>query len=466
MDNITPRPSSNYSSQNIEYEPNGIFSVRNIVRLVIGTIVLLTAGWLILTFVIPRVFPSKPSKTSLLYWGLWEDPAVMSVIINEFQRDNPNIEVKYEKQDIKAIGKYAEFLATRIQSGTGPDIFRFHNSWTFRMKNILLPLPTDVISKETESQYYDVYKRDLNISGAYYGIPLQIDTLALFINTDIYKSSGLEKYPATWDDFVTAARRLTVKDEAGIKTAGTALGTYDNIAHASDILSLLLVQNGADLYDLAGKKKKNAVDALDFYTCFAIDRAPDCVKVWDNTLENSKLSFAKGNLAMYFGYSWDIFEIKNLNPNMQFEVVSVPHLAGSSSFRNNTIASYWVDGISSKTKSSKEAFEFLKFLSKKETLEKIYTEQSKQRLFGELYPRRDMRQLLSSNSLVYPFVAQADNAASTIFSSDTHDTGVTSVLNGYLGNSIRSVISSSESPETAIETFARGVAQTIVRSGN
>jgi len=43
--------------------------------------------------------------------------------------------------------------------------------------------------------------------------------------------------------------------------------------------------------------------AFTFYASFT----NDVNNVWDSTLDPSILSFSKGNLAMYFGYSWDFF---------------------------------------------------------------------------------------------------------------------------------------------------------------
>jgi multiple sugar transport system substrate-binding protein len=294
----------------------------------------------------------------------------------------------------------------------------------------------------------------LQKNGAYFGIPLGIDTLSLFINEDIFKSAGREP-PGTWDDFIATARALTVKDQAGnIKTAGAALGTFDNVDHASDILSLLFIQNGADLLDLGGAGKKNAVDALDFYVSFAKDEGA----VWSANMPKSKLAFAKGELAMYFGYSWDLYDIRALNPNLNFKIVPVPRLPG----RSMTIASYWAEGVSSKTKHPKEAFEFLKFLAKKENISRLYENETKILGYGRPYARKDMAGLLSVSPL-YPFVAGAENAFSTPFSSDTYDGGFNSVLNAYLNNAVNSVLNGSVSTDTAIDTLAKGVSGVISR---
>lgn len=448
----------NQESQPIEggvpIESGGGSGMKKIISLAIGLILIIVLVILAVVFILPRFKSSEPQEAELVYWGIWEDAQAFREVADEFTKSHPNIKIKYEKQDIKGLGKYVDRLSTRIGNGTGPDIFRYHNSWVTEVRPLLLPFPQDVVKSLQLDKFYKVVQDDLRVNGAYYGVPIQFDTLSLFVNVQSFAAAGINEYPSTWDDLANIARKLTVKDAAGrIVSSGAALGTYDNIAHASDIISLLLIQNGANLLDLNGTSKQNSYDAIDFYTSFARGDA----KVWDDTLENSKLLFAKGNLAMYFGYSWDIFEIKALNPNLEFAIVPVPHLPS----RNATVASYWVEGVSSKTKFSKEAFEFLKFLASKETMENFYSKESKIRLFGSLYPRKDMADLLKTNTLIYPFVEQGEIATSAIFSSDTHDDAMVSSLNSYLENAIRSVVTENGSPQSAVETLSQGVNQVL-----
>lgn len=412
--------------------------------IIVGALFLVTT-----IFILPRFQGTSTSSATLTYWGLWENEGAIKALISDFERENPQIKVNYEKQDVK---QYRERLNTRIQNGTGPDIFRYHNTWYPMFKGTLAPLSSDVFKKEDfEKNYYTLIKQDVVRDGAIYGVPLGIDVLALYVNKDIFTAAGLD-IPTTWDAFASTARKLTVKDEQQkIKTAGAALGTFDNINHAPDIISLLLVQNGADLENLQDSPQ-NASDALSFYTSFANDES----KVWDETLDPSMLMFIKGNLAMYFGYSWDVFAMKASNPNLPFEIYPVPHLPN----RNMTIGSYWVEGVSSKSKYQKESMIFMKFLAKKETQQKLFTETSKVRLFGEPYARIDLAESLKDNALVYPFVLQAKEAVSSFFAADTYDNGLNSQMNAYLGNAVRAILNN-DSPQTAIETLGQGVRQVL-----
>ena len=277
----------------------------------------------------------------------------------------------------------------------------------------------------------------------------------MYINTDLFKSAGIS-VPRTWNDFIDASKALTVKDENGkIKTAGAAMGTYDNVTHAPDILSLLFLQNGVDLNDFVTHRER-VEGALNFYTSFATSSD----NVWDDTLDPSLLAFSKGNLAIFFGYSRDYFSIKKFNPNLSFHIVPVPQLADQSV----NLASYWALGVSSKTIYQKQAFSFMKYFLSKEVQQKLYAEESKERAFGEPYARVDLAQSLNENPNIYPFVLQAPTASSSFFVDSTHDNGLNQQLNTYLGNAVNSIYNRG-SVESAFDTLSEGITLVMQQYG-
>ncbi len=423
-----------------------------ILKILLGVVIVLAVIFLIFNFVLPKFFPSKINKVTLTYWGLWEDQSVFAPIISDFEKEHPNIKINYSNQNIK---EYRERLITRSNNGNGPDIFRFHNTWVSQLSEFLLPLPNSTISKEDfDKNYYPVVKGDLVANGAIYGIPLYMDTLNLYINKELFQASGL-RAPTNWIEFGNYARQLTVKDENNnIKTAGTAMGTFGNITHAPDIISMLLVQSGVDLKEISANSE-SASEALNFYSSFAQPSA----NVWDDTFDQSIKVFAGGSLAMYFGYSWDFFTIKSINPALSFEIVPVPSLSG----QNVTIASYWAEGVSSKTKNQKEALLFMKYLAQKEISQKLFTEESKTRNFGEPYARVDLADSLK-NSIAYPFVASAPNALSSFFVDGTYDNGLNSQMNNYLNVAVDSILKGT-SPQSAVEVLSQGISQILKQYG-
>lgn len=439
--------------------PSGIKSLLSNKKILAVVVVCLVLIFVLFIGFLSRIFSGRNNKltnATLTYWGLWEESKTMQPIIADFQKKYPGVKINYVKQDPQ---KYKERLITRIKNNTeAPDIFTFHNSWvptlTNSSDNVLLPLPQDVIKpEEFQKIYYPVILRDMSKKGAIYGLPQGIDVLALFINKDIFDAAGL-KAPKTWEEFNAAVSKLTVKDKSGtIQTSGIALGTFDNVTHAPDIISLIMATNGVDLSAL-DKKPDFVKESLLHYSSFAKGEEA----VWSNSLGPSRDMFASGKIAMYFGFSWDIFAIQAINKDLNFSVHPIPYLPTGDTQSKLTIASYWANGVSAQTKYQKESLLFVKFLSEKETMQKLFTSASKSRIFGMPYPRVDMASLLAEDPMIYPFVEQAGHATSTIFSSNTYDSLYNDPLNDYLGNAVREV-SGGGSVDSAAETFLQGITE-------
>ena len=399
----------------------------------------------------------KPSSGEIVWWSLWEDESTISPLIAEYEAKNPKVKVKYIKQSQQ---DYRERLTNALAKGTGPDIFTFHNSWVPMFKNYLDPIPVSIMTPSEFSQvFYPVIASDLTEGSGILGIPLGDDALTLFINSDIFESSG--KTPqTTWDDLRSLAIELTTKDDKGsIIQSGVALGRTENVDNWQEILALMMLQNGADLSNPIGKL---AEDALTFFTLFSSNDG-----VWDSSLPTSTAMFAGGKLAMYIAPSWRAFEILQLNPTLNFRTVPLPQLAkGSSNQKDVAYATYWVQGVSNKGKNKTAAWEFLKFISSRDSLSKLYANSSKQRKFGEVYPRVDMASLLTDHPILGSIVSQAPNARSWYLQSRTFDgpTGINSLINKYFEDAVNAVNARSTAVKV-LPTVAQGVSQILKQYG-
>jgi multiple sugar transport system substrate-binding protein len=429
--------------------PPGRLSAGFVVKIIAAVLGIVIVLVLIFSVVIP--FFSRGSndrEVTLTWWGLWESDSTMSVLIRDFEKDHPKIKIKYIKQDPQ---NYSQKLQAQIGSETGPDIYRYHNTWVPMLRSELAPLPESVITPKAFAQlYYPVIPDDLSSEGPIYGVPLGIDTLTLFINPEITRDFSP---PADWIAFTEVARGTTVYGSDGkIETAGAALGSMKNVTHAPDIMSMMMVQNGADLYGETGseRSKRAIASALEFYASFSSGEN----RVWENTLEPSIEAFAKGRLAMYFGYSWDIFQIRALNPDMQFEVHPVPGISGGSDV---SVASYWVEGVSAKSKHQQQAMEFMKYLTQKATVQKFYESAAKSREFGEIYPMPSLGVTLKDNQILYPFVQEATDARSTYFVSDTFDAPIDKQMNDYLADAFNAIMEGKMSAASAVDTLVEGI---------
>jgi multiple sugar transport system substrate-binding protein len=181
---------------------------------------------------------------------------------------------------------------------------------------------------------------------------------------------------------------------------------------------------------------------------------------WNGLLDNSISAFANGRVAMIFAPSWRAFDVKQLNPNLRFHIETVPQLPG------NTISwgSYWVEGVSSKSKNQKQAMAFLKHLTSKESAVKMYTEASKTRLFGEPYALVELGNSIMSDPFVGAYVKQAQNARSFPLASKTHDNGINDRMIKYMEDAINSA-DQNVAPAQALSTMSQGFRQVLSSYG-
>jgi len=444
--------------QTIVTPPSGSGFLKKLILILVGILVLVLGAFAVVRFVLPGL-SGVVSGTELVWWGLWEDEGIIEPIIAQYEQANPSVKITYVKN---AKEDYRERLASSLAREDGPDIFRLHSSWVPMFGEELDAAPANIISsQEFGDTFYPVAADDLIGPEGPVAIPLMYDGLAMFVNEDIFTTYGAT-IPRDWNELREVARSLTIKDERGVITqSGASLGTANNVDHWPEIVALLMLQNGADPAspnDAAGRGGQ----ALSFYKQFA---AVD--NVWDDTLPGSTIAFATGRVAMYFAPSWRVFEIKDRNPSLKFRVESVPQVPKEDPTAPDiTYASYWAEGVWSKSKHAGEAWKFLKFLSQREQLTKLYQNSSQSRLFGEPYPRPDMRELLLGDPIVGGFLELAPTAKSNYLYSRTFDgaSGINSSLTQYYEDALGAIDPKRDSSRQ-VSTLSSGVQQVLSRYG-
>lgn len=403
----------------------------------------------------PAAAPVQNIK--LTYWGLWEKDTVMSEVFAEFQKQNPGVTIEYVYQSPK---DYRERLQDALQKGAGPDLFRYHATWIPMMKKELAALPTNIMSEdEYKTTFFPVFSDALRSSGKIVGIPHMYEGLGLFYNIDVLEKAGITP-PKEWVKLDDDARTLTILDGEKIQQAGIALGTASNVDNFSDIILLLILQNGGDPASLTSKKVR---EAFLYYTNFA-KNVNSKTKVWDSTLPASTYAFATEKTAMMLAPSWRAHEVKAINPNLKFAIAPVPQLLKE---KPVTFASFWAEGVSSSSKNQEMAWKLLKFLSSKEMLQKFYQDASSKtpRTFGEIYPRQDMAALIASDPLVGAFVSDALKAKTWYsMASRTFDSGINDKIIKYIEDAVNAVGEGGDLDE-ALKTAQEGVNQVLQSYG-
>ena len=320
-------------------------------------------------------------KANLVVWGVWDESETMTKLGSDFRKTYPNVSIEYRKfkpQD------YETELVNALAEGRGPDIFAIEHTWLGKHKNKLASMPEEIMTlKDYQDRFVDVVNQDFIDGGKIYGFPLYTDTLALLYNKDAFNDAGIANPPATWEELQKIVPELTKIDQFGnIKQAGVALGTGDNINRSPDILMSLMLQTGAQFTDpkdssritfsqgknINGQNISPGTLALTYYTDFANPRKS--VYTWNSTLNNSIDAFYEREVAMIFGYSYQIEAIKAKAPRLNFAVAPLPQVSLDSGLAN--YANYWGYGVSGQSKYPKESFAFLKSATEKENAQEYF----------------------------------------------------------------------------------------------
>jgi len=413
----------------------------------------------LLIFVISKVFsglsgtaknPAKTPGITINYWGLWETPSIMAPVIESFEAANPNIKVNYQLQSQQ---DYQDRLQTAIAGTSSPDVARIHSTWLPLFIKNLLPAPANTVSAtEIQTNFYPIVANSVVVNNQVFGVPMNMDGLVLFINTNMLKQANLSA-PVNWEDLRTIAKTLTIRDQVTgkITRAGAALGNTTNVRLWPDIVSLMLFQAGANLLNPSGKE---VTSTLSFYTSFA---APG--QYWDDTMPDSIVAFANEKVAIVLAPLWVVPEIQAINPSLNWQTAPVPQLPDVDPLN---WASMWIETVPKNAPHPQEAWKFVSFLASAKAQQLLFESAIKERNLAQVPANKAVSALASQNPVNAPLVAGLASAKTFYTGSLTHDndTALNSRLIKYLEDAVNSTIKRQD-PNKTLETLNLGFNQVL-----
>lgn len=316
-------------------------------------------------------------SADIVMWGVDDVPDVWNGIIAAYNGPNPDIKITYIQKDPLT---YESDILNALASGAGPDIFAMPQADILKHSNKVFPLP-EVSLQFSKNDFRalfadaaEVYIQNKSISGGQIvGLPISLDTLALYYNKDIFNSENIPTPPQTWDDVLTVAKKTTKVSLTGdIIQGGIALGSFKSVERAVDILSALFLQNGLTILDPETRTSdisaEQAANAAEFYRSFG-----DALKKnysWSDTMQNSIQAFADGKVAMIIGFSKDYARIIAKNPRLNFGITHLPQQKGQTIRINYGVVSGYT--VSRASASPIEAWRFLLFATTNSDSVKYY----------------------------------------------------------------------------------------------
>lgn len=284
-----------------------------------------------IVLVISGVIKSKPAtvkRMTLTVWGTEDKASAFQNVFLRYNINRPYVKISYTQVRSE---DYLDQLIRAWATGTGPDIFFVPNTWVGQMEQYALAMPksltvpqvlqgkglfgttTEVQSPAVAAptvtslreQYVDGALGDVVRNGQVWGLPLAMDTIAVYYNKDLLNNAQIFGPAKTWTELINQVdtNHLTSTDqEDNIVRAAIGLGAADNVPYSSEILSLLLMQNGvpeAAANGRANLRDQKAKTAFDFYLSFS-----DPTKVsysWNDKQANAREAFLAGKVAYFLG---------------------------------------------------------------------------------------------------------------------------------------------------------------------
>ncbi len=344
---------------------------------------------------------------TLEYWRVFDTSDTFDELIGAYRKIHTNVTINYRTFRYE---EYEQALLDAFAEDRGPDLFSLPNSWMGRYSPKILSMPKSMkvgyvqkgkedtpliktskiqegyTTKQLQTLFVDAVVNDVarkDVKGdIILGLPYSVDVLALFYNRDLLNNESIDTPPTNWTEFEEAVKKITKIDEETQKIlqSGAAFGGGKSIQRAADIISMLMMQNGAEMMQngavsfdraaVAGMQTQEgstpAVNALQYYTDFA-SQGKEFFTWNDEEAVDSFEAFSQGKTAFFFGYSYHDQMLKQKAPRLRYGVVPVPQIGYPNP--RVTFANYWIETVSKKTKYPQYAWDFLRFATQKENVE-------------------------------------------------------------------------------------------------
>jgi multiple sugar transport system substrate-binding protein len=247
--------------------------------------------------------------------SLWED------VIAGFEEENSDITVNLE---VQSWDNLESVITTKIQGGEAPDIYNGGPFAGFAADGLLYPAE-EVTSPAVFSDFQDSFIANAEVDGTAFALPLIASARALFVNNALLEQAGVAAPPATWDELLDAATKVSALG-GGVAGYGMPLGSEEAQAEAAVWLwggggtfgdeSEITVDDPSNLPGAEQIKKM-----IDAGATQADPGATDRTPLMD--------IFVQGKIGMQVGLPPTVGQIEEGNPELDYSIAPIPTQDGS-----------------------------------------------------------------------------------------------------------------------------------------
>lgn len=266
-------------------------------------------------------------KITLRIWGTASNlrDRARAMVFTQFQIENPELRVDFEGIPWP---QYNDKIITAIAMGNPPDVARYSFTARFASKGVLVNLDEYIAGPDGVDldAYVDGVPGPGQMwDGKVYALPFGMVPHVLFYNAPLLAGNGLEA-PKTWEEFASAAKKLTKKS-----ASGDILQRGFQFNYTPHYIADWLGANGGRISDKLGHDATKAVvdspenaEALEFLRDLFMEGYG--LKTAEHGVERA---FVDGESAMWWTESNSGYAFRpELQPDFQWKVTPIPIPAG------------------------------------------------------------------------------------------------------------------------------------------
>jgi multiple sugar transport system substrate-binding protein len=294
-------------------------------------------------------------------YSIWGDPAEIKnqqAVVDAFHVVNPKITVKVTVSDWDT---YWDKLQTGIAGGDAPDVFAMDGPLfpDYQSRDVLLDLKPYIDKSGYDlGQLADQAVADFTTPTGQFGLPRDLNVIALFYNKKMFDAASVPYPDETWDwaKLVEVAHKLTTDTNGDGKP--DQWGFYTETSDMENYWASLVWQNGGDIIAADGKS-----------TVLGTDQAAGGIQFLQDLIWKEKVmpdpalfaevgdAFEQGKAAMEANGSWLV--ATHQAAGIDLGIAPLPKgPAGQATSINPTGAVVYA-----KSKSPDAAWEFVKYLA-------------------------------------------------------------------------------------------------------
>lgn len=300
---------------------------------------------------------------------LFKSADIMQGFIDRFEEQNPDIKVKLETVPH---GETFERLRVMVSTDEMPDIYQINVGHSISYLVEEAGYLYDLSELESSKNFSNAIQEGTQLNGKHAAFSMGVGVLGFHYNADMLKEAGYDAPPKTWDELMDLGEKLKANNKSLLAySAKWSTGlinvfhwTFGNYALKDPEFKEAYLSNSIDW-----SKPEYREVLLEGYEKFK--QLNEYVYTGSFTSEygDAQQAFINEESAMVMGGSWDVGQIRDLNPSFEHAFMNLPYDAEE----ENSYIYTAEDGlaINSQSEDIEAAKTFLDWLFSKEIYEDI-----------------------------------------------------------------------------------------------